>query len=57
MTVFERQTPFGDERTGVEVCRKSREMLDSFADSLIPATSMARLTPRTIEAQRSIVVS
>jgi|GEM_PF-5847680 len=40
MTVFERKTPFGDEETGVEVCRKSRQMLYFFADSPIPATSM-----------------
>jgi len=57
MTVFERKTPFGDEETGVEVCRRSRQMLDFFADSPIPATSMAKLTARTIETQWSIVVS
>jgi len=57
MTVFERKTPFGDEETGVEVCRKSRRMLDFFTDSPILATSMAKLTPRTIETQWSIVVS
>ena len=57
MTVFERKTPFGDEETGVEVCRKSRQMLYFFADSPSPATSTAKLTPRTIETQWSIVVS
>jgi len=57
MTVFERKTPFGDEETGVEVCRKSRPLLDFLPDSPIPATSMAKLTPRTIETQWSIVVS
>jgi len=57
MTVFERKTPFGDEETGVEVCRKSCQVLYFFADSPIPATSMARLTPRTIETQWSMVVS
>jgi hypothetical protein len=57
MTVFERKTPFGDEETGVEVCRKSRQMLYFFANSPIPATSMAKLTPRTIETQWSMVVS
>jgi hypothetical protein len=49
MTVFERKTRFGDEETAVEVCRKSRKMPDFFADSPIPATSKAKLTPRTIE--------
>ena len=57
MTVFERKTPFGDEETGVEVCRKSRPMLYFFADSPIPATSMAKVTPRTIETESSMVVS
>jgi len=33
MTVFERKTRFGGEETGVEVYRKSRKMLDFFADS------------------------
>jgi len=49
MTVFERKTRFGDEETGAAVCRKSRQMLYLFADSPIPATSMAKLTPKTIE--------
>jgi len=57
MTVFERKTAFADEETGVEVCRKSRQMLYFFADSPIPATKMAGWTPRTIETQWSIVVS
>ena len=57
MTVIERKTPFGDEETEVEVCRKSHQMLYFFGDSPIPATSMARLTPRTIETQWSMVVS
>ena len=57
MTVFERKTRFGDEETGVKVCRESRQMLDFFADSPIPATSMAKVTPRTIETQWSMVVS
>ena len=56
MTVFERKTPFGDEETGVEVCRKSRQMLYFFADSPIPATSMAQLTPRAMETQWGMVV-
>jgi hypothetical protein len=54
---FERKTPFGDEETGVEVCRKSRQMLHFFADSPIPATNMAQLATRTIETQWGIVVS
>ena len=57
MTVFERKTRFGDEETEAEVCRKSASVLDFFADSPIPATSMAKLTPRTIETQWSIVLS
>jgi len=57
MTVFERNTPFDEEETGVEVCRKSRQMLYFFADSPIPATNMAKLGPRTIETQWGIVVS
>ena len=57
MTVFERKTRLGDEETGVEVCRKSRQMLDFFDDSPIPATSVAKLTPRTIETESSMVVS
>jgi hypothetical protein len=57
LTVFERNTPFGDEETGVEVFQKSRQMLYFFADSPIPATSMAKLTPRTIETQWGTVVS
>ena len=57
MTVFERRTAFGDEETGIEVCRKSRQMLCFFPDSPIPATSMAKLGPRTIETQWGIVVS
>jgi len=48
MPVFARKTPFGDEETGVEVCRESRQILCFFADSRTPATSMAKLTPRTI---------
>jgi len=57
MTFFERNTPFGDEETGVEVCRKSRQMLYFFADSPIPATDMAKWATRTIETQQGIVVS
>ncbi len=57
MTVFERKTRLGDEETGIEVCRKSRPMLYFCADSPIPATSMAKLTPRTIETESSMVVS
>ena len=57
MTAFERETWFGDEETGVEVCRKSRKMRDFFADSTILVANMAKLTPRTIETQWSIVVS
>ena len=54
MTVFERKTRLGDEETGVEVCRKSRQMLDFFGDSPIPATSVAKLTPRTMETESSM---
>jgi len=57
MTVFERKTRFGDEETGVEICRKSRKILDFLSDAAILATSMAKLTPRTIETQWSILVS
>ena len=57
MTVFERKIPFGDEETGVELYQKSCQMLYFFTDSLVPATSMAKLTRRTIETQWSIVVS
>ena len=57
MTVFEGNTRFGDEGIGVEVCRKSRQMLDFFDDSPIPATSVAKLTPRTTETESSMVVS
>jgi hypothetical protein len=57
MTVFKRKTRFGDEEAGVEVCRKGHKMLDFFADSPIPATSMAKLTPRNIKTQWSIAVS
>ncbi len=49
MTVFERKTPFADEETGVEVCRKSRQMLDFFTDFPIPPTSMGKSEPRTME--------
>jgi hypothetical protein len=49
MTVFERTARFGDGETGAEVCRKSRKMPGYFADSPIPATSMARLKSRNIE--------
>ena len=53
----ERTTRFGDEETGVEVCRESSKMLDFFAYSPIIAASMAKLTSRTIETQWSIVLS
>jgi len=38
--VLERKTRFGDKEAGVEGCRTGRKMLDFFADSPIPATSM-----------------
>jgi len=56
MTVFERITRLGDEEAGVEVCRKSRQMLDFFANSPICTTSMAKLTPKTIETGWSMAV-
>jgi len=56
MTAFEKKTRFGDEETGVEVCRRSGEMRDFFADSQIFAASLAKLTSRSIEIQWGIVV-